>query len=1085
MPGASSVLSLPATALAVPEGFFCVIPRHPLFFSMGKEIRSYGRKIAWLGCLLLGGLGMPLHAGDTLAAWDRYQRAVQLIEERIAPTEAEALLQEALGAYGAYPQRQDHIRLRLVETWLRQRQAAKALDSLDQWRPAFETRYEAAHGFWGMYFRRLAWAHYVAGDFTTSLRWADTALAHLDSAKPQGVRERGGVLVTIGNAYFRLGDYAQAGAAFYRAHDYFRETDLGKEYAGSCNNIAIFHLTRNQYDEGLRWLHRAQVLYDSVGVDSLGLGNLYQNIGIVYHKKNALLQALPYFEKAARIRLAAGGRCDRSYLESLLNLSSICLDLNRLDEAEAYGRAAESAFVACPNLPAYEYPNVWRRLARVQALRGDTVGALALYAKALATFPPGTDYDPSKAGTYGQMADLYYGLGQAGEAIRLCRLALAAIPPDERAVSPQAAGILSRWALVLQQQGNFEGALGKLQEGLAILQPQVGAEDIWWEQGQPEARIDVTLLNILAYRTSLLQAWEAQAGASSPYLEQALAACRLQMAILDSMQQASAVEQALLEQQRQAGRVYRQGVAIVDRLYQRTGDDRWLAESFHFSERAKAALLVLSLKADRLGQRLGPTFLEQEDSLRRELAFYEQLLAKQGQSATPAQRTDWKEQQLHVQATLQRLKDSLATHEPAYFQAVYAPAPPSPARVQAHLQGDSAAMVAFFQGKDALYAYWVTADTFLYQRLPIPADTLEAQIRELRFLISLAGPEASRLGVLSHRLYAQLLAPGLSALPQAPASLLVIPDGLLAYLPFAALLTEPPPPGSSYDTWPYLIRTLPVGITHSAEWHLLASSAPLPPYQGYQAFAPGFGGTESPNLALRTLAEGRGLWNSLSPLPGGVRELAALDQALTGQAWAGPGVGEEVFKQQVRGASILHLVTHGFIDDQYPLSSFLAFSEPGADSPEDGRLFAWELYDLQVDAALVVLSACNTAVGKLSRGEGLMSLARAFHFAGSPSLIATLWPVQDQSTARLMEALYPRLAAGTDKATALAGAQRAYLAQSDPLLAHPFFWAGVVSIGDQRPLPPPASPRWPWVLGLLSLAGLLGWWARRWRQKAA
>ncbi|RMG56398.1 MAG: CHAT domain-containing protein [Bacteroidetes bacterium] len=1044
---------------------------------MGKDILRSGFILAWLtGWLVSGGSTPSQAAGDTLAAWEHYQKASLLIEERLDPAQAEALFQQALVGYAGYPQRQDRIRLWLVDAWLRQRKANLALDSLAQWQPTFETRFEPGHIFWGMYFRRLSWAHYVAGDFAACLSWADTAVAHLREDSPQGLRELAGTMVTMGNTYFRQGAYAQAGAAFYRAHTLFRRTHLGKEYAGSCNNIAIYHLTRNQYDEGLRWLHRAQEVYDSVGVDSLGLGNLYQNIGIVYHKKNALAQALPYFEKAARIRKAAGGQCERTYLESLLNLASICIALNRLDEAEAYCASAQACFSACPNLPRYEYPNIWRRRARIQAARGDTIGALALQKKALASFPEGMEYGPSKADTYIRMADLYQGLGQFQEAIRLCQSALAAIPPEERGVTTQAAGIMRRWAMALKGQGDYAGTLEQLQKGLSILQPQLAAQDLWWAQGQPEVRIDIELLHLLQNRAELLMGWSETAGAPAGCLDQAFTACRLAMGILDSMQRASAVEQALLAQQQQARTIYRLGVEIAHRLYIQTGEARWLSESFHFSERAKAALLVLSLRADRLGKRLGQPFLEQEDSLRRELAFYEQLLEKRGERVSPAQLTDWKDQQLQAQAGLQRLKDSLAIHAPAYFQAIYAPAPPEPAAVQSHLQGSRTAMVAFFQGEAHLYAYWFSADTFLYQRLPIPVDRLEAQIRELRTLIALAGPEARRLGALSHTLYTELLAPGLEALPQAPATLLVVPDGLLAYLPFAALLTEAPLPGSSFDTWPFLIRTLPVAVTHSAEWHLLASSAPLPAYQGYQAFAPGFAGKGESALALRSLAEGEALWAKLPALPGGARELAALEQTLSGQAWSGLDVSEALFKKQARGASILHLVTHGFIDDSYPLSSFLAFSQPVDDSPEDGRLFAWELYDLKIDASLVVLSACNTAVGKLSRGEGLMSLARAFHFAGSPSLIATLWPVQDQSTARLMENLYPRLAAGTDKASALAEAQQAYLAQCDPVLAHPFFWAGLVSIGDQRPLPPAPPLRGPWGLALLGFIGLLGWW---------
>ena len=405
-------------------------------------------------------------------------------------------------------------------------------------------------------------------------------------------------------------------------------------------------------------------------------------------------------------------------------------------------------------------------------------------------------------------------------------------------------------------------------------------------------------------------------------------------------------------------------------------------------------------------------------------------------------------------------KDSLARFFPDYYRAVYAHTQPEVAEVQAYLQKDSTVLVEYFWGSDALYACWLGADTFFVQ--PLPLDSLEERVRSFRRAVETAGSEPGQLARDAHSLFQTLLAPGLEAFARMPQRLLVVTDGVLAYVPFSALLTSLPGAGEEISTWPFLIRKMSVGHTHSAEWHLLVSGEPQTAATAYLGFAPSFRGEGQ----MRGEGSGEMTW---SELPGGKKEMAALARSYSGTSWQGVEVNEQLFKRQARAPGILHVTTHGVLDDAQPMSSFLVFSPSEKDSEEDGRLFAWELYDVRMKASLVVLSACNTASGAFRRGEGLMSLARAFHFAGSPSLVATLWQVQDQSTAVIMEELYPNLAAGMTKEAALAAAQQAYLAKCDPLLAHPFYWAGLVSLGDQRPLPP-AAYSWPWLWLLL-----LGW----------
>ena len=118
----------------------------------------------------------------------------------------------------------------------------------------------------------------------------------------------------------------------------------------------------------------------------------------------------------------------------------------------------------------------------------------------------------------------------------------------------------------------------------------------------------------------------------------------------------------------------------------------------------------------------------------------------------------------------------------------------------------------------------------------------------------------------------------------------------------------------------------------------------------------------------------------------------------------------------------------------------------------DGLLDTYEIYNMSLQSRMSVLSACNTGSGRLQKGEGVMSLARAFLYAGCPAIVMTLWSVEDESSANLMIDFYKNLLSGYSKDEALRKAKIKHIQSADPLKAHPYFWLGYVSIGDQSAL---------------------------------
>lgn len=165
------------------------------------------------------------------------------------------------------------------------------------------------------------------------------------------------------------------------------------------------------------------------------------------------------------------------------------------------------------------------------------------------------------------------------------------------------------------------------------------------------------------------------------------------------------------------------------------------------------------------------------------------------------------------------------------------------------------------------------------------------------------------------------------------------------------------------------------------------------------------------------------------------------------------------FKSHTGGFKIIHLGTHGIIDDHSPLFSKLIFAK---DSLEDGYLHTYEIFGQNLDANLAVLSACETGIGDYTSGEGVVSLAHAFTHAGCPSVLMSLWKIDEQSSAEIIDKFYSYLIQGESKSSALRKAKLDFLAASPNEMKAPYYWAGLVIMGDDSPIQFASRNQWIW-----------------------
>jgi hypothetical protein len=338
-------------------------------------------------------------------------------------------------------------------------------------------------------------------------------------------------------------------------------------------------------------------------------------------------------------------------------------------------------------------------------------------------------------------------------------------------------------------------------------------------------------------------------------------------------------------------------------------------------------------------------------------------------------------------------------------------------------------LVEYYYHGQWLYVWVIDQKGCRFVKKAAAVDELQTLVKQFRELtakpgdirglnvLNASGAQVSGLQKtytnINHRLR-ELLVDGV--LDQADAQkIYIVPHGMLHYLPFQAI----------YGRRGYVIEAHPIGYVPSASVLKFV-------FQNRKQRAAGVLAPGNPELGSDQLA-----------LPFAEQEVSDIQKVFSGATvLTGTLASEANFKKNAAGYGILHIASHGEFNPDEPLLSCLRLAPGGG---EDGRLETREIFNLDLDAYLVTLSACNTALGKMSSGDELMGLTRAFVYAGTPSILGTFWSVSDESTRMLMKQFYSNL----NKMDKLAAMQQAQLSMlKDRRFHHPYYWAGFQVIGD-------------------------------------
>jgi CHAT domain-containing protein len=801
----------------------------------------------------------------------------------------------------------------------------------------------------------------------------------------------------LGMTLLQLGRYSKAGEQFEVTLRIGRETNSRGDEAFALGGSGEVLLMQGRYREALRQHQAALEIYRSIG-DRRGESAALANTGLVYKSMGRNGEALTRIQASLVIVREIGDRVGE--VATLNNLALTLAQAGRFDDSARQGEAARDLAQAQgrPRSAA----KALKSLGDCAVARGHADEAVRHYEAALVIFR-GLKIRSDEASALTGLAWAYSQLGRDADAIRDYEASRAIL--RELGLSAFEAGGLVKIGEILVKQKRYEQAGGVLREALAISEPLGDAANagqcygalgaLYAGQKQwPEA--------IAAYRRAVANTEAMRDDLRDTSLRASFLHTRiapyaaLTVSLLEQAGPTAAADAFQAAEQAKAR-------ALVDLFRQGKADVRkGMAESERREdERLQAAVTALSVQGDRM--RTDGVEVASQERLARQLADARgehDLFRQRVFLAHPELQT---RQARFEPATLVDLNRTLFAREPGLC-------------VLSYLVADEEVLIfALRRGSDPAGAARLNVT-----RVPVGTEDLAEAVDTFRRACQRPGGGAPD----GEQIYGWLLAPAAEYL-EGTEHVVVIPDGVLHTLPFQALKD---------GAGKYLVER--VSVSYAPSVTALEKMVALAEKRRHER-----SGTGS------VLTVGRPAFGGALPdLPASETEAKAVAALYPGRAklLVGSAADKAAVLSALGAAQVVHLATHGLLNEASPLYSAIALTPTiGLD---DGRLYALDLLDLDLRADLVVLSACETALGQQVKGEGILGLAWALFVAGAPSSIVAQWSVADESTAALMAEFHVRLAAGTTKAEALRQAQLALI--KDRRTRHPFFWAPFVLVGD-------------------------------------
>lgn len=722
------------------------------------------------------------------------------------------------------------------------------------------------------------------------------------------------------------------------------------EAAQALANLAIVYMSQGKYAQAEEQQQMALNLRQKKLKDSHELiAATYNDLGLVYLQSDKD-KALDYYEKALAIYKQIHGNEHYKIAIASINIGIAYREL------ELYGDAVnnfETALKILEKLYPQSHP-----------------------AKAIALYNLGQ--------TYLKMENLQATRGYYDRARKMYEESYGPKHPEVVTVL-QAIGKLQ------VSEHKYDEALKTYQQSLKANAQNFNSDEIDENPSVKDFYHGIRLLLSLRYKAQALEARYLGKSLRFNDLRSCLNTLHSCDTLIDILRQQSTNESDKIQLGVIANEVYGDGVRVAyEAAMNSLKKKSYLETAFYFAEKSKSAVLLEAIADANAKSFAGipPELLERERELKSAIALTAQKLA---QKPSPEEEKRLRETSFNLKRNYETFTEQLEKQFPDYFNLKFNASSPSIKQLQTLLSSETE-LVSYFidESKSRLYIFQITKRKYDVTERALRND-FDKYITGLRN--GLFFNEQKTYSMSARRLYSLLI----PTIPSGIKELVILPTGRLGIIPFEALLSRDPK-STDYATQPYLINRFNIRYEFSAGL--------------IQQKAKGTMAQTSPSVFLCAPVEFPPK-DGLSDLPGTEREVNDIANLFAAknfrsERYIRAEAGEEVIKSGALDQyNLIHFATHGIVDESNPELSRV-FLQSNSDA-EDGNLFAGEIYNLKLNANLVTLSACQTGLGKISKGEGVIGLSRALVYAGAKNIIVSFWSVADESTAELMKDFYGQM----------------------------------------------------------------------------
>jgi CHAT domain-containing protein/Tfp pilus assembly protein PilF len=847
------------------------------------------------------------------------------------------------------------------------------------------------------------------------------ALEHFQKslAMSEAIGDRAGTAITLSNigiVHYRQGDYEQALEYYQKSLVTLEALENKAEIARILGNIGIVHRQQGNYAQALECYQRSLTTSEAIG-DRFGVARTLHNIGNVHLSQGNYARALEYYQKSLVMSEAIGIKYGIAF--TLVNIGNVYSDQGNYEQALEHYQKGLAMLEALENKA--EIARTLNSIGVVHHRQDDYAQALKYFQKSLATNEAIGDRS-GIAESQNSFGDVYKSQGNYEQALEYYQKSLAM----NEALGDKAGIVyaLINIGYVHNKRDRYSQAMD-FAERAAALARQIGSPDTLWQ---------AHLAAGIAYRALKQPAQARQAFADA-------------INTIETMRtQVAGGEQ---EAQRFFESKLSPYLAMVDLLVTQNN----LAEALTYAERAKSRVLLDGLYSGRVNVAKAMTAQEQEQErkLNNQLVSLNTQINRENlrPQSDQARLTELKAQLQKARLDYEAFQTSLYSAHPELRTQRGEAQALTPEQAAALLPDARVALLELVVAEDKSFLFVFTKNAgdqnpVVFKVFPIAIKQKELAKLTEQFRQQLAQP-GSPVNKMAREIF-DLLFKDAHSLIQDKDKLVIVPDGPLWEMPFQALLS----PRNRY-----LIQDHAIAYTPS----LTVLREMIKLRQRKSSEAPTLLAVGNPALGTEVVERRKVLMDDpLDPLPDAEKQALSLGKFYgprRSRIYVGAAATEGRVKAEAGQYNTLHLATHGILNDRSPMYSHLVLARIDEKDKDDGLLEAWEILNLDLKADLAVLSACETARGRVGAGEGMIGLTWALFVAGVPTTVVSQWKVRSDSTAELMVEFHRLLQARDAKGAPRLSRAEALRQAALKLLGsnqyrHPFFWAGFVLVGDWR-----------------------------------